>query len=293
MGSRPTIRFLACAALVAISLVATACSMAPGVPSATDSRTAGATTSPSPQSSASSPPSVATAPAAPKPAPTVTKPAPAPVRRPIPGLVTARVIRVVDGDTAVFSIGGRQEKTRFIGVNTPESTTEHEPYGEEASRYTKRVLTVGRKVHLEYDAELRDRYGRLLAYVWLVAPTARTDAQLRSRQFNARLLLEGYAQQMTIQPNSRYADYYTVYAREARQHDRGLWGLPLTSSSSSGGSASSAGSSGGYIGSKKSDKFHYRSCYWGQQIKSWNLIVFKTRAAALAAGYVPCKVCKP
>ncbi len=240
----------------------------------------------------------ASAPAeAPSPAPSPA-PAPAPkpttqrrTAKPIAGLHAARVVRVVDGDTAVFSVGGRQEKTRFIGVDTPESTIEHEPYGEEASAYTKRVLKPGRLVYLEHDAELRDRYGRLLAYVWLAAPTNRSDASLRSKQFNAKLLLDGYAQQMTIQPNSRYADSYTLYVREARNADRGLWGLPVAGSS--GGSGGSSSGSGTYVGSRRSNKFHTRQCQWGQKISPANLVVFKTRAAAVNAGYVPCKVCRP
>jgi endonuclease YncB( thermonuclease family) len=129
-----------------------------------------------------------------------------PAAEPVKGLDVATVVRVVDGDTAVLSVGGKQERVRFIGVDTPESTTEHEPYGEEAARYTRSVLKPGRKVYLEYDAELRDRYERLLAYVWLQRPAERSDAELRAKQFDAKLLLEGYAQQLTIQPNSRYAD---------------------------------------------------------------------------------------
>jgi micrococcal nuclease len=199
----------------------------------------------------------------------------------------------VDGDTAVLALGGRQERVRFIGVDTPESTTRHEPYGEEASKYTKRVLEPGRKVYLEYDAELRDRYGRLLAYVWLEPPSDRSDASLRDKQFNARLLLHGYAQQMTIQPNSKYADFYTVYAREARQQNRGLWALPSTSSSGAAPSTPKPSAGGSYVGSRRSMKFHTRQCQWGKQIAAHNLVVFASRAEAINSGYVPCKVCRP
>jgi len=57
----------------------------------------------------------------------------------------------------------RAGKVRFIGVNTPESTIEHEPYGKEASNYTKSRLPVDTRVWLETDVQLRDRYGRILA----------------------------------------------------------------------------------------------------------------------------------
>ncbi len=203
---------------------------------------------------------------------------------------------MVDGDTAVLSVGGRQEQVRFIGVDTPESTTRHEPYGKQASDYTKRVLDPGRRVWLEYDAELRDRYGRLLAYVWLEQPTARNDANLRAKQFNARLLLQGYAQQMTIQPNSRYADFYRTYAREAREQNRGLWALPLEGSTGTPRAAPSpppSRPSASYVGSRRSSKFHRPDCQWGRKIAPHNLVTFRTRAQAIQAGYVPCKVCRP
>jgi micrococcal nuclease len=141
------------------------------------------------------------------------------------GFSAAAVERVVDGDTAIFALsGGVRERVRFIGVNTPESTTKHEPGGEQASAYTKRVLTPGRGVLLERDAEERDRYGRLLAYVWLEAPTAISDAEIRAKMLNAQLALDGYAQQMTIPPNVKHADDFRRYVAEARNAQRGLWG---------------------------------------------------------------------
>jgi len=48
-----------------------------------------------------------------------------------------------------------------------------------------------------------------------------------------------------------------------------------------------------YVGSAKSNKYHYPTCKWAQKIKSENLVTFKSAQEALAAGYVPCKVCKP
>jgi micrococcal nuclease len=76
---------------------------------------------------------------------------------------------VIDGDTIEVRINNRTEKVRFIGVDTPETvhpTKGEEPYGREASDYTKSQLN-DQSVGLEFDVEKRDRYGRLLAYVWL------------------------------------------------------------------------------------------------------------------------------
>jgi endonuclease YncB( thermonuclease family) len=142
-------------------------------------------------------------------------------------LTRVTVARVVDGDTVrVLMPDGTEEPVRLIGVNTPESTTRHEPYGEEASKYAKRALPKGRAVWLEFDVELRDRYGRILAYVWLEAPDSRSAAEIRAHMFNAELLLEGYASLMTIPPDVRYVDAFTPLQAEAREASRGLWGLP-------------------------------------------------------------------
>jgi micrococcal nuclease len=145
----------------------------------------------------------------------------------VTGLIEVRVSKNVDGDTIRVTMpSGAEEKIRFIGVNTPESTIEHEPYGKEASDYTKKRLPVGTRVWLETDVELRDRYDRILAYVWLAPPTGTSDASVRAGMFNAELLLQGYAQLMTIPPDVKYVDVFKPMAAEARQANRGLWGLP-------------------------------------------------------------------
>lgn len=138
----------------------------------------------------------------------------------------AVVVRVVDGDTAVFRLSdGREEKTRFIGIDTPESTTRREPFGAEASAYTKRILRKGRVVWLETDADLRDRYGRLLAYVWLEMPAADPESEAPAKMLNAKLALDGYANQLTVPPNVRYAHVFAECVARARDAGRGLWGL--------------------------------------------------------------------
>lgn len=140
--------------------------------------------------------------------------------------VSAKVLSVTDGDTIRVDYRGRNERLRMIGVNTPEirhATKGVEPYGPEASAYTKRALA-GRRVYLEFDAERRDRYGRLLAYVWTGRPHGGTDAEIRRKMFNARLLLDGYAQLMTVPPNVRYVEFFKGYQAEAREGRKGLWG---------------------------------------------------------------------
>lgn len=138
-------------------------------------------------------------------------------------LLPARVTRVVDGDTVYVRLeNGREEKVRFIGVDTPESTREVEPYGKKAAAYTKSRLD-GKKVYLELDVGERDKYGRLLAYVWLEPPKGDSETELRAKMFNAKLLLAGMARVMTVPPNVKYADLFVKFQREAREAGKGLW----------------------------------------------------------------------
>lgn len=137
----------------------------------------------------------------------------------------AYITRIVDGDTVVISIGGREEKVRMTGINTPETHHPAKPvefYGQEAEAYTKSRLS-GKTVYLEKDVGERDQYGRLLAYVWLSEPFSGSEKEVREKLFNARLLIDGYAQVMTIQPNVKYSELFLKLQSEARLAERGLW----------------------------------------------------------------------
>lgn len=119
------------------------------------------------------------------------------------------VIRVVDGDTVELAGLG---KSRLIGIDTPEVYGGVQCYGPEASAYAKRQLN-GRRVRYTVGREERDRYGRLLVYLWLED----------GRSFNAMLVSRGYARPLTIQPNSDYADRFVSLSRRARDASLGLW----------------------------------------------------------------------
>ena len=127
----------------------------------------------------------------------------------------ARITRVVDGDTVEATVDGREEDIRYIGVDTPESVkpgTPVECYALKASHFNERLVE-GETVRLEYDAEERDVYGRLLAYVYL-----------GDEFVNAELVRRGYATTLTIPPNTRFADLFARLEREASDDERGLWG---------------------------------------------------------------------
>lgn len=152
-----------------------------------------------------------------------------------PNLVRATVTRVTDGDTVTVIIGtATSENVRLIGVDTPESTREIEHYGKEAAEFTRMNLD-GQTVYLEFDVNERDRFGRLLAYVWLQMPLLDGTDDPRHFMFNAQLLLEGYAQVMTISPNVKYADSFLEFEREGRNANRGLWAyIPKAGSDATG-----------------------------------------------------------
>lgn len=136
--------------------------------------------------------------------------------------VEARVVKVTDGDTIVLAgievgsvdraTGGR--RARLVGVDTPEVFGGAECYGAEASAFTKRELDA-RQVLVDFDVERTDRFGRALVYVWQVEDGLAF--------FNGRLVAEGYALQLTIPPNVRYAELFTRLVRRAREADVGLW----------------------------------------------------------------------
>lgn len=128
--------------------------------------------------------------------------------------------RVVDGDT-FETLDGR--KVRLIGVNTPESTTRVEEYGKDASHYTISKLN-GKQVWLQKDVSETDRYDRYLRIVWLDIPTDdRDESEIRTKMFNADLVLNGYAEPSTYTPDVKYSDYFVKFAREAREASTGLW----------------------------------------------------------------------
>lgn len=141
-----------------------------------------------------------------------------------PDVTQTQVIRTVDGDTLVIKLNGKQERVRMIGVDTPETHHPSKPvqyYGKEAEAFTRSQLT-GATVYLEFDAQQRDKYGRLLAYVWTSRPDSESDA--RDKMFNAKLLLDGYAKLLTVPPNVKYVDQFKDFQRESRENNRGLWG---------------------------------------------------------------------
>jgi micrococcal nuclease len=133
------------------------------------------------------------------------------------GLARARMVRVVDGDTIVVRVGGREERVRFIGINTPESVDPRRPvqcFGKEASANAEALLDVP-AVLLEEDESQgsRDSSGRLLRYVWLED----------GRMANLEQLAGGFAAEYTFDTPYKYREEFRAAQRVAREEGRGLW----------------------------------------------------------------------
>ena len=133
------------------------------------------------------------------------------------GTAAPVIARVVDGDTVDVRIGGRRQRVRLHGIDTPESVRPDTPvqcFALEASARTKTLLPKGTAVRLVGDIERRDRYGRLLAYVF-------RDAD--GLFINLELAREGFAVPYTYAPNVAHASEIVAAAADARAAGRGLW----------------------------------------------------------------------
>ena len=121
---------------------------------------------------------------------------------------TATVTRVIDGDTIIIDTGHR---VRYIGIDTPEVYPEREAYGMEAWQ-ANRQLVEGKQVSLERDVSEKDKYGRLLRYIYA------DDIFV-----NAELVRQGLAEAKAYPPDTKYQDLLEQVEKEARRAGRGMW----------------------------------------------------------------------
>jgi micrococcal nuclease len=133
------------------------------------------------------------------------------------GLRSGQVTDVVDGDTVDVDLGGEEVRLRLIGINTPESVDPRRPvecYGREASDKAKELLS-GQTVYLEPDPsqDERDRYGRLLRFVWLED----------GRMFNLEMVAQGYAYEYTYESKYKYQAEFRAAQAGAEANELGLW----------------------------------------------------------------------
>jgi len=174
---------------------------------------------------------------------------------------------VNDGDTIVLANGWR---VRYIGIDAPEIDHENQkaqPYGYKAKSINKK-LVLSQKIGLEFDEERHDRYGRLLAYIFL------PDGSF----LNSRMLENGLAFYLHRRPNVKYDKRLLQAQQEAMKSQKGLW-------------RNWKEEQGRYIGNQNSRRFHLATCPLAKNIKWKNIIIFSTKWDAFYAGYAPAKNC--
>ena len=176
--------------------------------------------------------------------------------------------RIVDGDTYETSSG---LKIRIIGVNTPEVFGKAQYYGREASNFSKKQLE-NQTVYLFRDVSDTDKYGRKLRYLFI---------QNDPVMFNETLLMEGYANTMTIPPDVMFAEKFVKLERESKANNKGLWGENRNSSSTQ--ESCTNPKIKGNINSRNEKIYHAPYGRYYSQTKAEEM--FCTEEEAIAAGY--------
>ncbi|MDD2715443.1 MAG: thermonuclease family protein [Candidatus Wallbacteria bacterium] len=131
-----------------------------------------------------------------------------------PSLDSVAVFSVHDGDTITVIINHHHESLRLLGIDCPES---NQKYGPEATEFTRKFLGLDRNpettVKLEFDNVVRDKYGRLLAYVFIPG----------DRMLNQALVSNGLAVKFSIKPNEKYKESFAELQKQAREKGLNIW----------------------------------------------------------------------
>ncbi|NTU26641.1 endonuclease [Bacillus tequilensis] len=131
-------------------------------------------------------------------------------------LTDVRLDRAVDGDTIKVIYNGKKDTVRYLLVDTPETKKPNscvQPYGKEASKRNKELVSSG-ELQLEFDkGDRRDKYGRLLAYVYV-----------DGKSVQETLLKEGLARVAYVyEPNTKYIDQFRLDEQEAKSEKLSIW----------------------------------------------------------------------
>ena len=175
---------------------------------------------------------------------------------------------VNDGDTIVLSDG---RHVRYIGINAPEIAHDNhkaEPFGYAAKKYNQAIVQ-SKKVRLEFDKETHDRYGRLLAYIYLLDGTF----------INKKMIEKGYAYLLPRKPNVKYEKMLLQAQKDAMSAKQGMWRNWNDKEGEE------------YLGSERSKRFHLKTCPYGKSIEKRNRIFFTRKWDAFWSGFAPCKRC--
>jgi micrococcal nuclease len=182
----------------------------------------------------------------------------------------AMVVQVLDGDTLVLAGG---IKVRVLGIDAPEMARDGQPadFLAHQAKATLADLTLNRQIGLEYDRLRYDRYGRLLAYVFLPDHTL----------VNAELVRRGLARIYSHAPNARYRKTLLAAQGEAILAQRGIWLKLLKQDEPY------------YLGNRRTLRLHRPNCPLAARMARGNRVRFTSLKDAYLQGYSPCRRCKP
>jgi micrococcal nuclease len=174
-----------------------------------------------------------------------------------------RVREVIDGDTVKLTSGVH---LRYIGIDAPE---QGESLFQQAKSENEK-MTLGKKIRVEFDKEKKDKYNRILAYVFV-------DSLMVQKE----LLKRGLAYVYSYAKNQKYLEQFIKIQREAKKKKVGLWGLPLPKLEKY------------YVGNSNSKRFHRAKCPLTKNMRKINRIFFENRDQPFDLGYSPCRYCQP
>jgi micrococcal nuclease len=161
----------------------------------------------------------------------------------------------------------------YLGINSPEIGHKggKSEFMAHAARNFNIELVKGAWVSLEFDKEKKDRYGRLLAYLFLE----------NGDMVNALLVRKGMAHVLFNNQGLKYGDLLLDYQRKAMKEKLGIWSRPFKANEKF------------YLGNRSSYRFHAPGCPFAKKISLKNLVRFKSHYYAFWEGYSPCKRCMP
>lgn len=200
----------------------------------------------------------------------------------------AKVKYAVDGDTIWVDINGKDEKVRFVGVNTPEVAKDGEPaefMAEEAKDFTNGALK-NKEIYLEKDISDRDKYDRLLRYIWLEEPATNPNlSDIEKKTLNGILVKKGYAYANYYKPDIKYQEYLKDLEKSAQENKLGIW------SDGTGPVNENEKIDQSYPikGNKNSKVYHLPEWESYDTVKDKNAVYFQNEKEAKEAGFRPAR----
>ena len=200
----------------------------------------------------------------------------------------AKFLYAADGDTIWVEINGNKEKIRFVGVNTPELAKDDKPsefMAEEAKNFTSNALK-DKKIYLEKDVTDRDKYGRMLRYIWLEKPVAKpTKVDIEEKTLNGILVKEGYAYSNYYKPDIKYQKYLDKIEKSAQDKGLGIW------SDTTNPIIGKEDVEETYLikGNKSSKVYHLPEWDSYEMVKDKNAVYFETEKEARDGGFRPAR----